>query len=55
MKGTQRVNNVVLLQGGGDCVPCMLEGCERHIASLSDCLQDLPVKNVIAEIQQLKG
>ena len=41
MKGTQRVNNVVLLQGTGDCVPCMEEGCERHIASLSDCLQKL--------------
>ena len=55
MKGTQRVNNVVLLQGGGDCVPCMHEGCERHIASLSDCLQNLPVASVIAEIQQLTG
>ncbi len=55
MKGTQRVNNVVLLQGGGDCVPCMQEGCERHIASLSDCLQNLPVASVIAEIQQLMG
>ena len=30
MNGTQRVNNVVLLQGEGDCVPCMEEGCERH-------------------------
>lgn len=55
MKGTQRVNNVVLLQGGGDCVPCMQEGCERHIASLSDCLQNLPVTSVIAEIQRLIG
>jgi heptosyltransferase III len=53
MKGSQRVNNVVLLQGSGECVPCMLEGCERHIASLSDCLQNLPVASVIAEIQQL--
>lgn len=55
MKGTQRVNNVVLLQAGGDCVPCMQEGCERHIASLSDCLQNLPAASVIAEIQQLTG
>ena len=53
MKGTQRVNNVVLLQGEGDCVPCMFEGCERNIASLSDCLQNLPVASVIAEIQKL--
>ena len=53
MKGTQRVNNVVLLQGVGDCVPCMQEGCEQHTASLSDCLQNLPVARVIAEIQKL--
>lgn len=53
MKGTQRVNNVVLLQGEGDCVPCMHEGCERHVNSLSDCLQNLPVARVIAEIQRL--
>ncbi|MGA8148912.1 MAG: glycosyltransferase family 9 protein [Gallionellaceae bacterium] len=53
MKGSQRVNNVVLLQGSGECVPCMLEGCERRVASLSDCLQNLPVASVIAAIQQL--
>lgn len=53
MKGTQRVNNVLLLQGVGDCVPCMQEGCEHHTASLSDCLQNLPAARVIAEIQKL--
>jgi len=53
MRGTQRVNNVVLLQGGGDCVPCMEEGCERHIASLSDCLQDLPASSAIDELRKL--
>lgn len=53
MRGTQRVNNVVLLQGGGDCVPCMEEGCERHIASLSDCLQNLPASNAINELRKL--
>ena len=53
MRGTQRVDNVVLLQGEGDCVPCMQEGCERHIASLSDCLQNLPTAKVIAAIQEL--
>ena len=37
MRGTQCVGNVVLLQGGEDCVPCLEEGCERNIASLSDC------------------
>lgn len=51
MKGTQRVGNVVLLQGGGDCVPCMFEGCDRNINSLSDCLQDIPAEAVIAAIK----
>jgi heptosyltransferase-3 len=53
MRGIQRVNNVVLLQGSGDCVPCMEEGCEKHIASLSDCLQDMPVASVIAALREL--
>ncbi len=53
MKGTQRVGNVVLLQGEGDCVPCMEEGCERHNNSLSDCLQHLPATRVINAIRDL--
>lgn len=53
MRGTQHVNNVVVLQGAGDCVPCMEEGCERHIASLSDCLQDLLATNAIAALREL--
>lgn len=54
MKGTQHVGNVVLLQGVGDCVPCLEEGCERHIASLSDCLQKLPAVRVIDALCELK-
>ena len=46
-KGTQRQGNVLLLQGEGDCVPCLAEGCERHINSLSECLQRLSVQRVI--------
>jgi heptosyltransferase-3 len=53
MKGSQRVGNVFLLQNSGDCVPCMEEGCYRHIASLSDCLQNFPVANVVAAIREL--
>ena len=53
MRGTQRVNNVVLLQGDGDCVPCMEEGCDRHIASLSACLQNLPAASAIAALREL--
>lgn len=53
MRGTQRVNNVVLLQGEGECVPCMEEGCERHNASLSACLQNLPVASAVAAVREL--
>jgi heptosyltransferase-3 len=53
MKGTQRVNNVVLLQGEGDCVPCMQEGCERHNNSLSACLQNLPAAKAIDALREL--
>jgi heptosyltransferase-3 len=51
--GSQRVGNLVLLQGPGVCVPCHLEGCERNIRSYSDCLQQLPAARVIAAIEQL--
>jgi heptosyltransferase-3 len=47
-RGSQRQGNVYLLQGDGDCVPCLHEGCDRHINSLSDCLQQLPASSVIA-------
>ena len=53
MRGIQRVNNVVLLQGEDDCVPCMREGCERRITSLSACLQNLPVEKTIAALNEL--
>jgi heptosyltransferase-3 len=46
--GSQRAGNVALVQGGGMCVPCMLEGCGRNIASVSDCLLRLPASRVIA-------
>lgn len=53
LKGSKRVNNVMLLQGEGDCVPCVLEGCDRHPNSLSACLQELPASRVIAALQEL--
>ena len=51
--GSQRVGNVALVQGDGLCVPCLLEGCKRHIDSLSDCLQKLPAARVIAAAADL--
>ena len=46
-RGSQRRGNVFLLQGEGDCVPCLHEGCDRHVNSLSDCLQGLPASRAI--------
>lgn len=51
--GSQRSGNVTLLQGAGACVPCHLEGCDRHIGSYSDCLQQLPAARVIAAIEEM--
>jgi heptosyltransferase-3 len=42
-----------LLQGVGPCVPCLLEGCKRNVASFSDCLQQLPASKVIAAVREL--
>ena len=51
-RGSRKVNNVTLLQGPGDCVPCHEEGCERHIESYSDCLLRLPASQVIEALQE---
>jgi heptosyltransferase-3 len=51
MRGTQRVGNVMLVQGEGLCIPCFEEGCERHVGSFSDCLQQLRPQLVIDAVQ----
>lgn len=48
----QRVNNVVLIQGTDECVPCHLEGCDRHRYSNSRCLTELDSSTVIGAVQQ---
>lgn len=53
--GSQSARNVRLVQGTGVCVPCGLEGCERHIESASDCLTTLPAERVTAAIRELIG
>lgn len=50
---SQKVENVILIQGLGDCVPCHLEGCDRHINSHSQCLDDMPASRVISAINTL--
>jgi heptosyltransferase-3 len=44
---TQKVGNVTILQGPGDCVPCRKAGCEDRADSRSDCLINLPVNSVL--------
>ena len=51
--GSGHVGNVFLVQGEKSCVPCLLEGCGRHIESYSDCLQELPASRVIAAARAL--
>lgn len=46
-RGSRRQGNVLLIQGEGDCVPCMQEGCERRVDSGSDCLLGLKAEIVI--------
>jgi heptosyltransferase III len=57
-RGRQRVGNVLLLQGVqppdlGRCVPCHLEGCERHIRSYSRCLTEMPGDPVTSAAAEL--
>jgi heptosyltransferase-3 len=51
--GSQTVNNVYLLQGEKSCVPCHLEGCDRHQKSRSICLDTLSAERVKATIQSI--
>lgn len=50
--GDQSLRNVRIVQGSGACVPCRLEGCERHIASFSACLMALPALRVIEALSE---
>ncbi|MDP2070949.1 glycosyltransferase family 9 protein [Methylotenera sp.] len=49
----QLTNNVMLLQGLGDCVPCHKAGCDDHNNSHSQCLDELPASRVIDALNVL--
>jgi len=51
----QHQGNVWLLQGELACVPCLQEGCEGHLNSRADCLEQLPAARVVAVIDQVLG
>lgn len=46
----QRRGNVWLVQNPLSCLPCQLEGCERHIGSFSRCLDELQPSAVIGAV-----
>jgi heptosyltransferase-3 len=48
----QHAGNVLLVQGIAECMPCRMEGCERHKESYSRCLDDLPAAMVITAVEQ---
>jgi heptosyltransferase-3 len=48
----QHRGNVWLVQNPLPCVPCTLEGCERHIGSKSICLEELTAEQVLAAVDQ---
>lgn len=47
----QMQENVTILQGPGDCVPCRKAGCLNKFDSHSNCLEQLPSAAVVLEIQ----
>jgi len=51
--GSARQGNVFLLQGPGDCVPCLHEGCDRHLDSRSDCLDALTLEQVTQAAEKM--
>lgn len=51
--GSQHVNNVSLIQGKGECVPCHLEGCDKNQQSRSQCLDILLPQRVKKMIDQV--
>lgn len=48
----QRQGRVWIIQGEGDCVPCLAEGCDRHVNSRSACLDQLPASRVMRLVDQ---
>lgn len=50
--GSQHVNNIMLCQGEADCVPCHLEGCDKHQQSRSQCLDSLSLQTVKELVNQ---
>lgn len=48
----QNRGNVWIVQNPLPCLPCLLEGCERHIGSASVCLEELTAEQVLNAVDQ---
>ena len=48
----QQRGNVFLVQNALPCTPCQLEGCERHLNSYSQCLDELSPRQVIEAVDR---
>jgi heptosyltransferase-3 len=48
----QNCGNVWLIQNPLPCTPCQEEGCERHVESFSQCLEELALAQVLVAVDQ---
>jgi heptosyltransferase-3 len=48
----QNRGNVWVVQNPLPCLPCEKLGCEGHYASYSQCLDELPARQVLAAVDQ---
>jgi heptosyltransferase III len=48
----QRRHNVWLVQNPLPCLPCQLEGCERHLQSRAQCLDELTPQQVLLAVDE---
>ena len=48
----QHRGNIWLVQNPLPCLPCRLEGCERHVASYSLCLDELKPQQVLEAVDR---
>ena len=55
IRGDGHLGNVWVIQGEADCVPCLQEGCERHLHSESRCLTGISAEKVIQTSRHLLG
>lgn len=49
----QQRHNVWLVQNPLPCMPCQLEGCDRHLDSRAQCLDELSPRQVLAAADQI--